>query len=91
MYSGEHEPTRDAYAATVRVFAAVCEHHGWTAKSCIGHREWTTRKDDPGHVDMTEFRREVQAALGAGPAVPASDGTPIGEPVGEQRQEGART
>lgn len=67
MYSGRKPPTAAAYEATVRVFAAVCEFHGWTAKSCIGHKEWTRRKPDPGKVDMADFRRDVQRALDAGP------------------------
>lgn len=67
MYSGRQAPTAAAYAATVLVFAAVCAFHKWSAKSCIGHKEWTARKPDPGKLDMAEFRRDVQAALDAGP------------------------
>lgn len=67
MYSGRRPPTAMAYEATVLVFAAVCEFHDWSAKSCIGHKEWTRRKPDPGSLGMARFRREVQRALDAGP------------------------
>jgi hypothetical protein len=67
MYSGAQPPTSVAYAATVRVFAAVCDFHNWSGRSCIGHREWTARKPDPGHLDMTQFRADVDALLEAGP------------------------
>lgn len=66
-YSGLHVMTEQAYRSTVRAFAAVCDHHGWSAKSCIGHKEWTGRKVDPGHLDMASFRRDVDALLEAGP------------------------
>lgn len=64
-YSGGTTPTAAAYAATVRIFAAVCHWHGWSARSCIGHKEWTGRKVDPGSLDMATFRHDVQAALDA--------------------------
>lgn len=70
MYSGAKRMTAKAYRSTVRAFAAICEHHGWSASSCIGHKEWTTRKIDPGSLDMDAFRADVQAALNAGPADP---------------------
>jgi hypothetical protein len=66
-YSGKNPPTAAAYAASVRVFAAVCDFHGWSGRSCIGHREWTARKPDPGHLDMAQFRADVDALLEAGP------------------------
>ncbi len=67
MYSGAQAPTSAAYRNTVRIFAAVCDFHGWSGRSCIGHREWTSRKPDPGHLDMTQFRADVDALLEAGP------------------------
>lgn len=67
MYSGGHPMTLAAYRSTVRAFAAICDFHGWSAKSCIGHKEWTRRKVDPGSLDMARFRRDVQACLDAGP------------------------
>jgi len=67
MYSGGHPMTLKAYRNTVRAFAAICDAHGWTAHSAIGHREWTRRKVDPGSLHMGKFRRDVQACLDAGP------------------------
>jgi hypothetical protein len=63
QYSGAHAPTSAQYHAMVYAAAALCKHYGWTAKSVIGHKEWTSRKNDPGHVDMAEFRKDVQAAI----------------------------
>ncbi|NEA98919.1 N-acetylmuramoyl-L-alanine amidase [Streptomyces sp. SID13726] len=50
------------YQAAVRWAAAICRHYRWTAKSVIGHSEWTKRKSDPG-FDMVRFRKDVQAQL----------------------------
>ncbi len=66
-YSGTHAPTNAAYLATVKAFAAVCHAHGWNANHCIGHKEHTARKPDPGNVSMAKFRGDVQALLDAGP------------------------
>lgn len=65
-YDGSKAPVKAQYAAMVKVAAAVCDFHGWNAKSVLGHKEHTRRKDDPGHVDMSDFRKDVQAALDAG-------------------------
>jgi len=78
MYSGKQKMTREAYIATVRCFAAICEAHRWSAESCIGHREWTKRKIDPGSLDMDEFRKDVAAALRAGAGRwPKQQSTPV--------------
>jgi hypothetical protein len=66
MYSGGHVPDLRAYNSTIRVCAALCEFHGWTGKSVIGHKEWTSRKPDPGHIDMHQLRLDVNAALAMG-------------------------
>lgn len=66
-YSGGHVPTQEAYHALVLLAAAVCDFHGWSAKSVIGHKEWSDAKVDPGRVDMKGFRADVAAALKAGP------------------------
>lgn len=63
QYDGSHAPVAAQYNAMVRGAAAVCEHFGWSAKHVIGHKEWTSRKDDPGHVDMAVFRKDVQKLL----------------------------
>lgn len=67
MYSGGHPMSLAAYRNTVLAFAAICDAHNWSAKSCIGHKEWTKRKWDPGHLSMRKFRNDVQACLDAGP------------------------
>lgn len=66
-FSGSHPMTAEAYEANVRWAAAICDFHGWTALSVIGHREWTSAKWDPGHTDMAKFRRDVRDLLAAGP------------------------
>lgn len=60
-YSGSHRP--EQYNAMVNLAAAICDAHGWTGKSVLGHREWTRTKIDPGSVDMPQFRRDVNARI----------------------------
>lgn len=50
------------YDAAVRWAAAICREHGWTAKSVIGHKEWSDWKPDPV-FDMATFRDAVAARL----------------------------
>lgn len=50
------------YDAAVRWAAAICRFHKWTAKSVIGHKEWSNQKSDPS-FDMIEFRKAVAARL----------------------------
>ncbi|MFJ2717395.1 N-acetylmuramoyl-L-alanine amidase [Streptomyces sp. NPDC087437] len=66
------------YDAAVRWAAAICRAHGWTAKSVIGHKEWSDWKPDPAAFDMAVFRRDVQARLDAGtkPKAPTTPSTP---------------
>jgi hypothetical protein len=70
FYSGERPPTREAYRALVLLAAAVCDHHGWTARSVIGHHEWSDHKWDPGRLDMSSFRTAVEQRLAEGPPLP---------------------
>lgn len=77
IYSGTKPPSAAQYAAAVRYNAAICDAHGWTALSCIAHREWTRRKSDPFGVLMYKFRVDVAALLKAGPPVT----TPLEETV----------
>ncbi|WP_385618503.1 N-acetylmuramoyl-L-alanine amidase [Streptomyces sp. P8-A8] len=51
------------YDAIVRVQAALCRAHGWTAKSVIGHREWSSDKVDPRGIDMAKLRADVAERL----------------------------
>lgn len=70
-YDGGQPMTPKQYDAALRWAAAVCDFNGWSALSIIGHREWTSRKNDPGHCPMNKFRSDVAALLKAGPS-PAS-------------------
>lgn len=51
------------YAGMVRAHAAICRAYGWSAKSVIGHKEWSDWKPDPRGIDMRTFRRDVAACL----------------------------
>jgi hypothetical protein len=62
-YSGGHSMTPAQYDSAVGWAAAICDFHGWSAKSVIGHKEWSDWKVDPGHVDMKEFRADVQQRI----------------------------
>lgn len=75
-FNGAHAMTPKAYRTVVLYCAAICDHHGWSAKSVIGHKEHTGRKNDPGNTDMATLRKDVQAALDAGPGQPAKGSTP---------------
>ncbi|NUO59011.1 MAG: N-acetylmuramoyl-L-alanine amidase [Hamadaea sp.] len=68
-YSGKTRPKQ--YASMVNLAAAICDAHGWTGKSVIGHKEWSYTKPDPGSVDMAQFRRDVDARIKA-----VNSGTP---------------
>jgi hypothetical protein len=50
--------------AIERVSAAICRHHGWTARSVIGHLEWQPGKVDPRGFTMGGMRARVEARLG---------------------------
>ncbi|MGH3584711.1 MAG: N-acetylmuramoyl-L-alanine amidase [Pseudonocardia sp.] len=51
------------YDAIVRVQAALCRAHGWTAKSVIGHLEWSADKIDPRGFTMPNLRADVAERL----------------------------
>lgn len=63
MYDGGQPMTADQEDASVRFAAAICRHYGWSARSAIGHREWSRDKIDPGKESMVTFRKLVQARL----------------------------
>ncbi|MEU8316623.1 MULTISPECIES: N-acetylmuramoyl-L-alanine amidase [Actinomycetes] len=56
--------------AIERVSAAVCRAHGWSAKSVIGHLEWSDDKVDPRGFTMPDMRARVARRLGTAPAKP---------------------
>jgi hypothetical protein len=76
-FDGGQPMTPKQYDSAVRWAAAICDFYGWSAGHIIGHKEWSSRKPDPGHTLMAKFRRDVAARLKAGPG-----GTPTG-PVPE--------
>ncbi|MFI2632638.1 N-acetylmuramoyl-L-alanine amidase [Streptomyces collinus] len=49
--------------AMVRATAAICRAHGWSAKSAIGHLEWSDWKVDPRGFTMASFRAAVAERL----------------------------
>ncbi|MEV7285473.1 peptidoglycan-binding protein [Streptomyces sp. NPDC093252] len=53
--------------AMARASAALCRAHGWSARSVIGHKEWTRAKIDPRGFTMTAFRTRVTARLSTTP------------------------
>lgn len=66
-FDGGQPMTAKQYDSAVRFCAAICDFYGWTAGSIVGHKEWSSRKPDPGSTDMAKFRRDVNARLKAGP------------------------
>lgn len=67
------------YQAIVKWAAAICRFHGWTAKSVIGHKEWSNWKPDPVY-SMDQFRKDVQALLDKDPAKPEKPTAPATKP-----------
>lgn len=63
IYSGGHPMTAAQRVAAVKFAAALCRAHGWSARSVIGHKEWSSDKVDPGQCPMNLFRADVAAAL----------------------------
>lgn len=75
-FDGGQPMTAKQYDSAVRWAAAICDFYGWTAGSVIGHKEWSSRKPDPGHTFMAKFRRDVDARLKAGPGGSTTPVTP---------------
>jgi hypothetical protein len=69
-FDGGQPMTDKQWNSAVLWSAAICDHYGWSALSVIGHREWSSRKPDPGSTKMYAFRAAVAARLKAGPAKP---------------------
>lgn len=66
-YSGGHRPTAKQYDSMCRLWAAIFDFHGWSAKSLIAHKEWSDYKVDPGYIDMAVMRNDVALLLKNGP------------------------
>lgn len=58
--------------AMIRASAAICRFYGWTAKSVIGHKEWSKDKNDPRGpgdvVSMPRLRGKIQERLNHAPS-----------------------
>lgn len=74
-FDGGQPMTVKQFASAVRWAAAICDFHGWSAMSVIGHREHTHRKPDPQSCFMYTFRGAVAALLKAGPTIVKPGGT----------------
>lgn len=55
-------------AAVERVGAAICRLHRWSAKSVIGHLEWSDDKIDPKGFGMPGMRDHIARRLKTSPA-----------------------
>ena len=60
---GEDPWPKEQIAAIARTCAALCRHHGWQARSVIGHLEWTDQKIDPRGFTMDTLREQITALL----------------------------
>ncbi|MEO3974265.1 peptidoglycan-binding protein [Streptomyces sp. CAU 1734] len=56
--------------AIERAATALCRAHGWSAKSVIGHLEWSDWKSDPRGFTMPALRSRIARRLGGEPAAP---------------------
>jgi peptidoglycan hydrolase-like protein with peptidoglycan-binding domain len=50
--------------------AALCRAHRWSARSVIGHKEWTNTKIDPRGFSMAAMRERVASRLGSAAPTP---------------------
>lgn len=81
-YSGSHAMTAKQYEALKKLAAAICDFHGWSEKSVIGHGEWgSPGKWDPGiksgvMMDMAKVRKDVKQTLNGGVSVEKPDPKP---------------
>lgn len=63
LRSGRHLPSRAMMVTLTRLLAALCRDHDWSTRRVVGHHELTTRKVDPGRIDMPYLRDQVDAVL----------------------------
>ncbi|MEV7867494.1 peptidoglycan-binding protein [Streptomyces sp. NPDC088124] len=67
--------------AIERASAAICRAHGWSARSVIGHSEWSDWKIDPRGFTMPDLRGRIATRLGSAAAPkPPSPKPPVYEP-----------
>ncbi|MCI3271031.1 N-acetylmuramoyl-L-alanine amidase [Streptomyces cylindrosporus] len=85
-YSGSHKMSDAQYATLRKLAAALCDFHGWSAKSVIAHAEWgSPGKWDPGMApgktyDMAVVRADIAATLASKSATPSAPSTPTPKP-----------
>lgn len=69
--------------AIERASAAICRLYGWSAKSVVGHLEWSDDKSDPRGFTMKSMRDRIAARLAGDPD--GGGGDPGGEePSGDE-------
>lgn len=68
--------------AIARWAAAICRKHGWSAKSVIGHKEWTNQKIDPrpapggADISMPALRARIQRLIDGKQTATGEDDVP---------------
>ncbi|MEU3600872.1 N-acetylmuramoyl-L-alanine amidase [Streptomyces sp. NPDC006798] len=62
--------------AIERAATALCRIHGWSAKSVIGHLEWSDDKVDPRGFAMPTLRDRIAKRLATAPAKPKPPTSP---------------
>jgi hypothetical protein len=73
MYPGTLAMKPAQRETAVLLSAALMDGYGWTGLSTIAHREHTSRKWDPGQLNLATFRRDIKDRLAEGADVPLSD------------------
>jgi len=62
--------------AIERASAAICRAHGWSARSVIGHAEWSAAKIDPRGFTMPSMRTRITTRLSAATGPPTKPAQP---------------
>jgi N-acetylmuramoyl-L-alanine amidase-like protein len=71
------DPWPDAQLDAIeRASAAICRAHGWSAKSVIGHKEWTNTKPDPRGFGLPNLRARIARRLDYQPSGGSGSGQP---------------
>lgn len=89
-FDGGQPMTTKQYDGAVRWAAAICDFYKWGAGSIVGHKEWSSRKPDPGSTAMNKFRADVAARLKAGPTTAKPAPKPPAQPAEEAWLVGAK-
>lgn len=62
--------------AIERASAALCRAHGWSARSVIGHAEWSAAKIDPRGFTMPSMRTRITTRLATAATKPPKPAAP---------------